>query len=280
MPCSGHFKLAAVRTANPSVLIMSRSLIEVKNVGKTYEAADGRPIKAVDTVSVTINKGDFVSILGPSGCGKSTLMMMIAGLLPVSNGEIFYQGNIVSGPQQNVGVVFQDPILFPWRNVLQNTRLPAEVRRLPRSRQSELAQTMLNLVGLSGFETKYPRELSGGMQQRVAIARALTMSPDLILMDEPFGALDAMTREQMNLEIQRISIETGATVVFVTHSIAEAAFLSDRVFVMSGRPSTVREIVEIDVPRPRPIALMNTDRFGAYVTKLRDVLGADERPAG
>lgn len=251
-------------------------LIEFDAVGKTYRAADGRPIKAVDSVSATIADGEFIAILGPSGCGKSTLMMMLAGLLAQTEGTIRYKGKPVSGPEQEFGVVFQDPILFPWRNVIQNVKLPAEIRGTSRAQQTERAREMINLVGLSGFETKYPNELSGGMQQRVAIARALTLDPKLILMDEPFGALDAMTREQMNLELQRISLATRATVVFVTHSIAEAAFLADRVFVMSGRPSTVRAIVSIDIPRPRKIELMNTDLFGKYVSQLRAVLSAGE----
>ncbi|HWW47199.1 MAG TPA: ABC transporter ATP-binding protein [Xanthobacteraceae bacterium] len=263
--------------ARPEVVART-PLIEFDRVGKTYQAADGRPVKAVDSVSATINDGEFISLLGPSGCGKSTLMMMLAGLLSPSEGAIRYNGKSVSGPQREFGVVFQDPILFPWRNVLHNVKLPAEVRGAPHATQIERARAMINLVGLSGFETKFPNELSGGMQQRVAIARALTLDPKLILMDEPFGALDAMTREQMNLELQRISLTTGATVVFVTHSIAEAAFLSDRVFVMSGRPSSVRAIVPIDIPRPRRIELMNTDKFGDYVTHLRNVLGTGEDP--
>ncbi|WP_398467352.1 ABC transporter ATP-binding protein [Tardiphaga sp.] len=251
------------------------ALIEIDRLTKTYEAADGRPVKAVESVSATIDEGEFISILGPSGCGKSTLMMMLAGLLPATDGRITYAGKVVTSPQPDFGVVFQDPILFPWRSVLQNVMLPGEVRKLKLSLQKERAMAMVKMVGLSGFETKYPNELSGGMQHRVAIARAFTLDPKLIFMDEPFGALDAMTREQMNLELQRISLATGATVIFVTHSIAEAAFLSDRVFVMSGRPSTVQEIVSIDIPRPRRIELMNTDEFGKYVGNLRKLLGSE-----
>jgi NitT/TauT family transport system ATP-binding protein len=248
------------------------ALIEFDRVAKIYKAADGRPVQAVDSVNGTIGAGEFVSILGPSGCGKSTLMMMLAGLLRPSQGEIRFKGKPVTGPQEGFGIVFQDPVLFPWRTVQDNVRLPAEVRGLPKDEQIERARAMIALVGLGGFESKYPSELSGGMQQRVAIARALSLGPSLLVMDEPFGALDAMTREQMNLELQRISLESGATVVFVTHSIAEAAFLSDRVFVMSGRPSTVREIVTVDLPRPRGIEQMNTDKFGVYVSHLRSLL--------
>ncbi|MDB5592043.1 ABC transporter ATP-binding protein [Enterovirga sp.] len=250
-------------------------LIEFDRVAKVYKAADGRPVRAVDSVKGEIRAGEFVSILGPSGCGKSTLMMMLAGLLRPSEGEIRFKGKPVTGPQEGFGIVFQDAVLFPWRTVQDNVRLPGEVRGLPRDEQIERAQAMIRLVGLAGFESKFPHELSGGMQQRVAIARALSLGPSLLVMDEPFGALDAMTREQMNLELQRISLESGATVVFVTHSIAEAAFLSDRVFVMSGRPSTVRDIVTVDLPRPRAIQQMNTDRFGVYVARLRGLLDAE-----
>lgn len=250
------------------------SLIEFDRVAKIYQAADGRPVRAVDSVTGTIEAGEFVSILGPSGCGKSTLMMMLAGLLSPSEGEVRFRGQPVKGPQDGFGIVFQDPVLFPWRTVLDNIRLPGEVAGLPKADQFRRAAEMTRLVGLEGFESKYPHELSGGMQQRVSIARALSLDPSLLVMDEPFGALDAMTREQMNMELQRISLQFSATVVFVTHSIAEAAFLSDRVFVMSGRPSSVREVVSIDIPRPRRIDQMNTDLFGSYVSRLRHLLDA------
>lgn len=251
---------------------LSAPLIQFNQVAKTYASADGRLVRAVDSVTETIAPGEFIAILGPSGCGKSTLMMMLAGLLSPSEGEILFKDTRVSEPQEDFGIVFQDAVLLPWRTVLDNVRLPGEVRRLPATELDTRARQMIDLVGLSGFESKYPQELSGGMQQRVAIARALSLSPSLLVMDEPFGALDAMTRETMNLELQRISVELNATVVFVTHSISEAAFLADRVFVMSGRPSTVREVVTIDLPRPRDIGVMNTDMFGTYVSHLRALL--------
>ncbi|MGE0503461.1 MAG: ABC transporter ATP-binding protein [Rhizobiaceae bacterium] len=254
-------------------------LIKLSGVAKTYRAADGVPVKAVDSVSADIVQGEFVSILGPSGCGKSTLMMMIAGLLTPSAGSVSFRGSAVNGPLRDFGVVFQDAVLLPWRNVVENVELPGEVAGVPRGERRAASEKMLAMVGLAGFERKFPHELSGGMQQRVAIARALSLNPTLLLMDEPFGALDAMTREQMNLELQRISLESGATVVFVTHSIAEAAFLSDRVFVMSGRPSTVREIVSIDIPRPRAIDLLASDRLGIHISTLRRLLDVKGDPS-
>ena len=249
------------------------ALIVAENVSQVYASADGGLIPAVQSTSFSIKAGEFVCILGPSGCGKSTLLMMIAGLLRPSAGHILFNGSEITRPHREFGMVFQDAVLFPWRTVQKNVELPHEISN---REDIERAREMISLVGLAGFENKYPHELSGGMQQRVAIARALTLKPSLLLMDEPFVALDEMTREQMNREIQRISLESQATIVFVTHSILEAAFLSDRVFVMNGRPSTVRHIVEIDVPRPRPLELMTSDVMGGYVTHLRGLLGATQ----
>lgn len=262
-----------------SALGYSPPLIELKAVAKTYKTVDGAPVRAVDSVSAQIAQSEFISILGPSGCGKSTLMMMIAGLLIPSEGAISFRGQNVSGPLRDFGVVFQDAVLLPWRTIIENVELPGEVSGIERSERRAAALKMLAMVGLAGFEDKFPHELSGGMQQRVSIARALSLNPTLLLMDEPFGALDAMTREQMNLELQRISLESGATVVFVTHSIAEAAFLSDRVFVMSGRPSTVREMVSIDIPRPRSIDLISSDLLGSHISYLRSLLDVTGDPS-
>lgn len=247
-------------------------LLEFQSLSQVYETRDGGHVHAVDRVSCTVGDGEFISILGPSGCGKSTLLMMAAGLLEPSGGRVLYRGNPLDGPQTDVGIVFQDAVLFPWRDVQTNVELPGEVHGTDRESRAQRARELIKLVGLAGFEKKFPYELSGGMQQRVSIARAMMMKPSMLLMDEPFGALDAMTREQMNLELQRISLESGTTIFFVTHSIAEAAFLSDRVMVMSGRPATIREIVEIDIPRPRSIDLMASDKFGVYVKKLRSLL--------
>jgi NitT/TauT family transport system ATP-binding protein len=249
-------------------------LLVLDRVRKTYAAQDGKPVEAIHEVSFDIMPGEFLSILGPSGCGKSTLLMLISALIRPSHGRILLRGKELKETPPEFGIAFQDSVLFPWRTVQANIELPCEVAKMDRAESAQRARDLIKLVGLEGFEKKMPHELSGGMQQRVAIARALMLKPSLILMDEPFGALDAMTREQMNLELQRISIESGATVVFVTHSIAEATFLSNRVVVMSKRPAGVREIVTVDIERPRAIELMNSDRFGVYVSHMRNLLNA------
>jgi len=249
-------------------------LLDIRKISKTYPARDGRPVKAIDEVSCSVRSGEFASILGPSGCGKSTLLLIIAGLVSPTSGTLAFRGDESASGTAEYGIVFQDPVLFPWRDVQTNVELPAEVAGVRRERRAETARRLIALVGLEGFERKYPYELSGGMQQRVAIARALMLSPSLLLMDEPFGALDAMTREQMNLELQKISMATDATVIFVTHSIAEAVFLSDRVLVMTGRPAVLKEIVEIDIPRPRSLDMMASGRFVHLVGHLRQLLDA------
>jgi NitT/TauT family transport system ATP-binding protein len=243
-------------------------------VNKTYRSKDGGDVAALRGIGFDVKKGEFITVVGPSGCGKSTLLRILAGLARASDGEVAISGRIVSGPGRDVGVVFQAPVLLPWRNVLQNVLVPAEVQKRDRTRAIERARHYLEMVGLSGFETKYPNELSGGMQQRVGIARALVNDPSLLLMDEPFGALDAMTRESMNLELLRLKERTGSTIMLVTHSIPEAVFLGDRVVVMSPRPGRVTRIVEVDLPRPRTLKLINTEHFGVYVSGIRDDLQA------
>jgi NitT/TauT family transport system ATP-binding protein len=256
----------------------SAPLLQLEAISKTYAARDGRPVRALDAISCAVRGGEFISILGPSGCGKSTLLLIIAGLIPPTSGALHFHNPSGTGGALDFGIVFQDPVLFPWRDVQTNVELPAEVNRTPRNERAAMASKLISLVGLRGFERKYPYELSGGMQQRVAIARALMLSPSLLLMDEPFGALDALTREQMNLELQKISMATQATVLFVTHSIAEAAFLSDRVFVLTGRPAILKEVVEIDIPRPRTLDMMASGVFGNFVTRLRRLLDATADP--
>jgi NitT/TauT family transport system ATP-binding protein len=218
--------------------------------------------------------GEFVTIVGQSGCGKTTLLKILAGLLPRSSGTVSLRGQPVDGPSRDIGVVFQDPVLLPWRTVLDNVMLPVQVLGLDRVRFGERARMLLGLVGLTGFEDKYPHELSGGMRQRVAIARALVHDPSLLLMDEPFGALDAMTREAMNLELLRIWQESGKTIVFITHSIPEAVFLADRVIVMSARPGRIQQIVDVELPRPRDLDMMASDEFGVYSRKIRHLFDA------
>jgi NitT/TauT family transport system ATP-binding protein len=243
-------------------------VIAVRRLSKSYATADG-PVAALEDIDFAVADGEFIAVLGPSGCGKSTLLKILAGLFPPSGGEASLRGTAITGPRRDIGVVFQSPVLFPWRSVLENVMLPADVQRLGRTEHQRIALDLLALVGLGGFEHRYPWELSGGMQQRVAIVRALIHDPAMLLMDEPFGALDAMTREQMNLELQRIWLERRKTVVFITHSIPEAVFLADRVLVMTPRPGRIAETVAVDMPRPRSLEVMNTAAFGSFVGRIR-----------
>ena len=248
--------------------------IALDGVAKTYEARFGGQVQAVETVSFEIGHGEFVSIVGPSGCGKTTLLKMIGGLLEPSAGKISYQGLAPGRKKPQLGIVFQDAVLLPWRTVLQNVSLPIEVMRKDKAQGEALARQLIELVGLKGFEDKYPTELSGGMQQRASIARALVSDPAILLMDEPFGALDALTREYMAQELQRIWSSAAKTVLFITHSITEAVFLSDRVIVMTARPSRVAEIIPIDLPRPRDLQMTTSEVFGRQVAHIRTLLSA------
>ena len=245
------------------------ALISVGGLNKVYRTREGREIHALIDASFAIREGEFVTVVGPSGCGKSTLLKILAGILPRSSGRVLLRERPVEGPSRDVGVVFQAPVLLPWRNVLQNVMLPVEIQRRERTAYERRARDYLRLVGLEGFEGKYPNELSGGMQQRVGISRALVHEPALLLMDEPFGALDAMTREAMNLELLRIWRESGKTVLLVTHSIPEAVFLADRVIVMTPRPGRISEIIDVDLPRPRSLDMMNAAPFGRHVAAIR-----------
>ncbi len=245
--------------------------VNVQNVVKTYVTGKSQ-ICALDDISFSVNKEEFVAIVGPSGCGKTTVLRVILGLIPKTNGTVIIDGKEVVDPQPSVGMVFQSPALLPWRRVIDNIMLPIEVLRLNVDDYVEKAQDLIKLVGLAGFENKYPWELSGGMRQRVSICRALIHDPGLLLMDEPFGALDAFTREKMNVELLRIWRETKKTIIFVTHNIMESAFLADRVVVMTPRPGRVAKIVKININRPRELAIQNTDEFGAYVTTIRDCI--------
>ncbi len=244
-------------------------LISIENVKKIYQSRSGEAVEAVGDATIAVGAGEFVSIVGPSGCGKTTLLKIIAGLVPRTSGTVRIGEREVSGPRKDVGFVFQTSNLLPWRTILQNVVLPAAVQRRSKSEYRTAAQRLLANVGLADFEDSYPSELSGGMQQRVGICRALVTDPGVLLMDEPFGALDAMTREHMNLDLMRIWGESGKTVVFVTHSIPEAVLLSDRVIVMSARPSRIVETIDIDLPRPRSIDVLGSPAAVDYQSQIR-----------
>jgi NitT/TauT family transport system ATP-binding protein len=243
-------------------------LIELLGVSKTYRTRDG-DVPSLRPIDFTVFEGEFLAIVGPSGCGKSTLLKMIAGLFPPSSGEIRINGKPVLKPSRDAGIVFQNALLLPWRTVLGNVMLPIDMKRLPKHDYMVRARQLLETAGLAGFERKMPWQLSGGMQQRAAICRALIHDPKIVLMDEPFGALDAMTRERMNLELQRIQMETGKTVFFITHSIPEAVFLADRVVVMSERPGSIAAVYEVPLARPRSIDAMSDPVFVELTQAIR-----------
>jgi NitT/TauT family transport system ATP-binding protein len=242
--------------------------IDIRGLTKRYATRQG-DVLALDTLDAQVDEASFVAVVGPSGCGKSTLLKILAGLQPYSSGLASIRGQAVTGPRSDIGIVFQSPVLFPLRSVLENVLLPAQVLGLDLRRHREVAHELLELVGLKDFSARYPWELSGGMQQRVAIARSLINDPTLLLMDEPFGALDAMTREHMNVELQRIWMERRKTVLLITHSIPEAVYLADRVLVMSPRPGRLIDDIVIDLPRPRGLEVMASTEFGAYVARIR-----------
>lgn len=248
---------------------MNASLIEVRSLMKVFHSTDGEAVHALADIDFQIREGEFISVVGPSGCGKTTLLRILAGLISRSSGEVNLDGNPVNAPSRDVGIVFQSPILLPWRSVRENVMLPIEILKLDKAAYRARAQSLIEMVGLRDFADKLPRELSGGMQQRAAIARALVHDPRILLMDEPFGALDALTREQMNMELQRIWAESGKTVFLITHSIPEAVFLGDRVLVMSSRPGKVDRTIDVGISRPRSMESMATTRFGEVAGEIR-----------
>jgi NitT/TauT family transport system ATP-binding protein len=248
-----------------SAVAQRADTIRIQGLGKAFG-----DVVALRDIDCTIQEGSFVTIVGPSGCGKSTLLRILAGLLDYEVGQVMLDGKTIHGTRRDVGVVFQGSILLPWRSILDNVLLPAEVLGLEMKKARERAMQLLHLVRLDGFEHKLPRQLSGGMQQRASIARALLHDPRILLMDEPFGALDAMTRERMNTELQRIWMESGKTVVLITHSIPEAVFLGDQVFIMSPRPGTLERVLRIDIPRPRSMADMSNPAFVQAVDAIRE----------
>ncbi len=249
----------------------ARPFVRIRDVRKVYGERGRQSLEALAEVSLDIRQGEFVSLLGPSGCGKSTLLMLVAGLMPVSAGSIAIDGRTVTGPQTDIGIVFQSPVLLPWKTAIGNVLMQIQARRLDEARYRQRAEELLESVGLAGFRDSYPWQLSGGMQQRVSICRALVHDPPLLLMDEPFGALDALTRDQMTVELQRLWQRSRKTILFVTHSIAEAVFLSDRVVVMSPRPGCVDRVIDVDLPRPRKLRMMGDPAFRAYTDEVTGI---------
>jgi NitT/TauT family transport system ATP-binding protein len=246
------------------------SLVRLRSVYKTFQSDRG-DIHALDNIDLDIRQGEFLSLLGPSGCGKSTLLRCLAGLERISGGEVVVRGRELNGPPDDLGIVFQRDMLLDWRTVLDNVLLPLEFLRRPTKGYVEPGLKLLETFGLRRFADRYPWELSGGMRQRVAICRALLSDPALLLMDEPFGALDAITRDNLNIELQRIWTQTHKTILFITHSINEAILLSDRVAVMARDPGRIEEIVEIDLPRPRSLAMRETPEFIRYAAAVRAI---------
>ncbi|GEL21104.1 ABC transporter ATP-binding protein [Pseudonocardia sulfidoxydans NBRC 16205] len=243
--------------------------IRVAGLDKTYPARRSDPTVALQGIDLSVRRGEFVSVVGPSGCGKTTLLKILAGLVGRSEGEVEIAGTDVRGPLPQIGMVFQAATLLPWRTVRQNVLVPVEVQGLDKEKFGRRADELLEMVGLAEFANSYPYELSGGMQQRAGICRALVHDPAVLLMDEPFGALDAMTREYMNVELLRIWQQSGKTIVLVTHSIPEAVFLSDRVVVLSARPGRIAEVIDVELDRPRELSVMASDRAGIYVERIR-----------
>jgi len=253
-------------------------VIRLDGVEKTYRTRRGDVVRAVEDVTLHVAENEFVTLVGPSGCGKSTLLRLVAGLTPATRGAIRVRDTAVREPFPDVGFVFQQPVLLPWRSVLDNVLFSVEMLGQPPRQYRKQAADLLELTGLGGFETKYPHELSGGMQQRVAICRALLPDPSLLLMDEPFGALDAMTREEMSLELLRVWEERRKTILFVTHSIPEAILLADRVVVMTARPGRIARVLTIDLPRPRTMELEFDPRFKAASDEVRRLIFARRVP--
>lgn len=254
----------------------TQAWIEVSDLYKAYFPRKSAPVEALRGITFRVSRGEFVSVVGPSGCGKTTLLKILAGLVDATRGEVEIAGEPVQGPRRDIGMVFQTPNLLPWRNIYKNVMVPVEVQKLDKARYGKHAEELLEMVGLSDFKHRYPNELSGGMQQRAGICRALVHDPDVLLMDEPFGALDAMTREHMNQELLRIWSENKKTVVFITHSVTEAVFLSDRILVMSPRPGQILETVDVDLERPRRLEVMSTEKAGELVSRIRKHFDAKE----
>ena len=247
-------------------------MIVLDEIFKVFHARDGAKVNALKNVSLTIDEREFITIVGPSGCGKSTLLRLVSGLIKPTSGTVTINGTSVKEPRQDTGIVFQTPVLLPWATILDNILFPLKILDQDIETGIEKAHYLLQMVGLKGFEAKYPRELSGGMQQRAAICRSLIHNPNVLLMDEPFGALDALTREEMALEVLRIWTDEPKTILFVTHSITEAVLLADRVLVMSARPGRIAEIIDINLPRPRTFELEAEHEYQHAAQRIRELI--------
>lgn len=249
------------------------SYISARHIAKIFNGnKNGNRTQAIADFSLDVRKNEFIAIIGPSGCGKSTFLLMVAGLETATSGELTIDGRTVNGPHHQRAIVFQEYLLFPWKTVKSNIEFGPELKKVPKKEYASNCRDLIRLVGLVGFENRYPHELSGGMKQRVAIARALANKPNVLLMDEPFGSLDALTRESLQLELQRIWLQTRCTVMFVTHSISEAIFLADRVVVMSRRPGFVKKTVSIELDRPRNREMFTSDQFRDYERTLKETI--------
>lgn len=263
-------KMETIPADMESTLRTARPFIEVDQVSKVYRARTG-PVTALEEVSFGVDEGEFIAILGPSGCGKSTLMMIIAGLLEASSGRVRVAETTITRPYTDLGIVFQNHVLLEWRTALQNVLFQAEMRHLPRAEYEPQARELMARVSLDGFEDKYPHELSGGMRQRVAICRALLHNPPLLLMDEPFGALDALTREQLRIDLEKLWLNSRKTVLFITHSVQEAVQLADRVIVMTPRPGRIYQVLGVDLPRPRYGGAVASDTFARLTKEINTI---------
>jgi len=259
----------------------TKTVVSIKNVNKVFGARGESQIVALENVNLQVQQGEFVSLIGPSGCGKSTLLRIIGDLITSTSGEVLVNDKPAHQARihRDYGIVFQAPVLFEWRTVGMNVELPLEVMRVSAAERAQRANQMLDLVELNGFGKHYPWQLSGGMQQRVSIARALSFNPAILLMDEPFGALDEITRERMNAELLNIWNRTKTTVIFVTHSIPEAVFLSTRVVVMSARPGRITKIIDVDLPQPRGFETREDKRYFELITQVREALRGGEDTA-
>ncbi len=247
--------------------VSTETILTAEDVSVRFETPEG-PVTAVDNVSFSVRQGEFLSIIGPSGCGKSTLFNVIGGLLSQHDGTVRVGGETISGPHQSIGMVFQEESTFPWRNVTDNVAFPLELTGMPRAKRVERARHFIGMVGLDGFEQRYPGELSGGMRQRVSLARTLASEPKILLMDEPFAALDEQTRLLLGDKVLQIQQQLKQTTLLITHNITEAVQMSDRILVMTYRPGKVKRIVDIDLPRPRTSDIVGSEAFGRYVAQI------------